>query len=504
MDNPPSTYNPNESVLSGGINSSTPITMVQGGGGVLDGYNETTSVLEGGINSSTPITMIQGGGNDNNIQIVSNYNFLDLKQYESFIQRFSSTNRFTNAAKKLEDMFNKKYTEKSLHYRKSASYVESNSLNSRNTTNLIQIKFVPLSTKTLIILPPISEAKEFVNQIMFLINNQYLSIDSKQNFILERNVFVISLAPFDSSDISKYFYYKLKLSNLYSYYRIDDPYVFIVRKEIDGKKGILIAKSGFIFLKPSNKDELTPIDYDLIKEDDIQTMKYKGDISNIYDNFYMIADGEDPESPIISDYTFTLKSNIAVLDLIEEDIQKIKVDIQGKSYRIRMPLTPNQSLDKVYNDWMNNKYEGDERKLIDELHLEDIRDLEIPRFLFHLSYFKCFDDTSLLTRSECSYMKNELQQIYLHSLKKRKTKLDMLDSTVDLDNRVFDSYDCNAIDASTDNEKVICTVAYKTGLVDNKTNVKIDKKFISILKSNKPEDIDSIRDAVETEFRKQQ
>jgi hypothetical protein len=175
MDNPPPNYNPNESVLAGGINSSTPITMLQGGG-TLEGYNESASVLEGGINSSTPITMVQGGGVENSIQIVLDYNVLDTKQYDAFIKKFSSTggsNGFNNAASRLKLLLEKN-PEKVLKYRKGVTYVESSNL--RNTTNTIQVKYVPSSTKTLIILPPTNDPKLFINQIMFLVNNQYLLI----------------------------------------------------------------------------------------------------------------------------------------------------------------------------------------------------------------------------------------------------------------------------------------------------------------------------------------
>ena len=498
MDSPPSNYNPNESVLSGGINSTSPITMVQGGGGgggMLDNYNETASVLDGGItNMKAPITQIQGGGGDSDIQIVKHYNMLDEAQYDTFIKKFSSIGKFKSAASRLEQIFNKKNTEKVLHYTKSG---ESSSINSRNTDNLIQIKFVPPSTKSLIILPPVNKPKDFVNQLMFLINNQYLTINSKNELILERNIFVISLATFDSSDISKYFYYKLKLSNLYSYYRVNDPFVFIVRKEIEDKKGILIGKSGILFLKPLNKNDLMPTDYDIIIEDRIETMKYKGDNSNIYDNFYMIADGTDPESSIVNNYTFTLEKNIAILDLIDEDVEHVNVDIQGEKYRIRLPLTPNKTLDKVYNAWTNKKYERDELRLIKTLHLEDIVDLDIPQFLFHLSYFKCFNDTSLLTKQECTYMKKELQKVYLYSLKKH-SKL----STDTSDNRIIQSIQCNAIDASRDDETPICTVTYTEGQETKKLDVPISNTFITKIKSDKPEDIRAVEEAVTTEFRK--
>jgi hypothetical protein len=518
MDNPPPNYNPNESVLSGGINSSSPISIVQGGGGVLDGHNETTSVLEGGINSSTPITMIQGGGAaENNIQIVKNYNMLDKTQYDAFIAKFSKTGNFTNPTAKIKELIKKKYKETFLHYRKSGTYIESSSLNSRNTTNIIKIKFIPSTTKTLILLPPTDDPMAYINQIMFLINNQYLRITTKNEFILNPNIFVISLAPFNTNsnlktkEILQYFYNKIKLSNLHSYYYINEtvedkssstePLVFILRKEMEGKKGILIAESGFKLLNPINPDSLSPFDYDLINEEGIQTIKYKGDASKVYENIYMIANGDDPETTIMNDYTFTLKTNIAVLDLIDEDIQTITIDLQGNKYRIRLPLTPNKTLDKVYNDWDNKKYSNNEMELIKNLDLQNIEGLDIPQFLFHLSYFKCFDDTSLLSKQECTYMKDQLQKVYLHSLKKHENDIER--STANIDNRVYVSHECRTMDVSTGTIKVDCTVKYRVGLNEGTTTVEINEKYIPILKSTKDEDIKAIKEAVLAEFYKE-
>jgi hypothetical protein len=505
MDNPPPNYNPNESVLAGGINSSTPITMLQGGG-ALEGYNESASVLEGGINSSTPITMVQGGGVENSIQIVLDYNVLDTKQYDAFIKKFSSTggsNGFNNAASRLKLLLEKN-PEKVLKYRKGVTYVESSNL--RNTTNTIQVKYVPSSTKTLIILPPTNDPKLFINQIMFLVNNQYLLISSKGEFKLERNVFVISLFPFNTNNdpVLNYFYYKLKLSNIYSYYKVNDPFVFIVRKEVENKKGILIAESGFKFFQPLNPDDLAPIDYDLIIEENIESLKYKTDSTKTYDNlFYQISNGDDPESPIMTDYTFTLKTSIAVLDLIDEDIEQVTVDIHGEKYRIRLPLTPNKNLDKVYAAWKNKKYVKDETRLIDNLRLEEIDNFDIPQFLFSLSYFKCFDDTSILTSAECNTMKQQLQKVYVHSLKRYDESIEeMIKTSTDaLNNRVYLSHECKSLDLSDDKSKIKCTVTYNQGMSKNlKTTVEIDAKHIPILKSGEAKDIETIKQAVLAEF----
>ena len=94
-------------------------------------------------------------------------------------------------------------------------------------------------------------------------------------------------------------------------------------------------------------------------------------------------------------------------------------------------------------------------------------------------------------------MKKELQKVYLYSLKKH-SKL----STDTSDNRIIQSIQCNAIDASRDDETPICTVTYTEGQETKKLDVPISNTFITKIKSDKPEDIRAVEEAVTTEFRK--
>jgi hypothetical protein len=205
----------------------------------------------------------------------------------------------------------------------------------------------------------------------------------------------------------------------------------------------------------------------------------------------------------MTDYTFTLKTSIAVLDLIDEDIEQVTVDIHGEKYRIRLPLTPNKNLDKVYAAWKNKKYVKYETRLIDNLRLEEIDNFDIPQFLFSLSYFKCFDDTSILTSAECNTMKQQLQKVYVHSLKRYDESIEeMIKTSTDaLNNRVYLSHECNALDLSDDKSKIKCTVTYNQGMSKNlKTTVEIDEKYIHLLGTGKNEDIETIKRAVLAEF----
>ena len=70
-------YNPNESVLSGGTES---IMKVMGGGGVGEapnGYNESESMLTGGIE---PILKVEGGGGSDTVE--SNVSIRYVSRYD--------------------------------------------------------------------------------------------------------------------------------------------------------------------------------------------------------------------------------------------------------------------------------------------------------------------------------------------------------------------------------------------------------------------------------------
>lgn len=502
MDNPPPSYNPNESVLSGGINSSTPIDIVQGGGGSqnggngpLNGYNETASVLEGGItNNNSPIVQLTGGGSTN-VQVVQNYKLLDLPQYNNFVQMITSGEKLKNGVAKLKAKYK---PETVLSYRKAGDLLES-SVNSNTSSNFIQIKVIPKSTKTLIILPPFDSAEIFVNQIMFLVNNSYCTIKNKKQFVLNSNIFVISLLDntiFNKDELVQLIYYKLKLINPNSFYRINDPFVFLYPHNIGTHNGLLLCNNDFTLREPLNTNSLSPLDFDFINDEEILSFKYRASSKIIDNNLATISNGtSDPPIPT-NEYNFSIKDAIVIIPLKDEDEATITIDLQGKFYRIRVPESSIRSLDKVFNEWNLNHYTRDEEKLIEDFHLRNISDFDIPQFLFHLSYFKCFDDASLLTKAECSTMKAQLQQLYLYSLEQHNSK-EKYKPTDTNDKRIIEAIDCSEI---TGEEKVKCNIVYYEDNPKNKINsyVILDKSYIPFIHK----DIKKLHEDAEKEFRK--
>jgi len=393
-----------ESILSGGISNSVaeaPILPVQGGGGMGE-----ISLLDGGIGE---IKVVEGGGKaEENIQIIKTYNdILEPEQYKVFKQQY---------AEKIKQVKKLDYTETISHYsKKGQTNIPTNS------TGYIKIKIIPLKTKKLIILPPISQTASnpdeiYINQIMFLIGNNYMSIDSNKNFIIRNNIFVISLSPFHMIDTYiNYFSYIIKKSNPYKYY--------IVRQQFNAflypntETPILISYDEFDFKKAAEID-IPPTDYNTIKTKNIKSMQYKPANDEEYENVPTITNGEEDTDPVGEDYSLKLNNYIAVITLVDEDTRSINIDLQGNKYRIRIALVKSNA-DTIYSSWSNGKWEMDEKKLLQDLYIIDpiLPDFSIPDFLFNLAFYKCFDDVSLLTKAECSSMKDMLAKLYSRALK---------------------------------------------------------------------------------------
>jgi hypothetical protein len=194
------------------------------------------------------------------------------------------------------------------------------------------------------------------------------------------------------------------------------PYKIVYPKEIDGSKGLLF--SNIPLSKPSGLNDLKPTDFNAITEYNIGSMYYTKLEDTYNEEFSKISAGDnDTDKP--TSYSITLQKKIAVIDLIDEDPNTINVDINGIFYRIRVPYLKSFS-DKVYNSWLKNKFTTDERRLIEDLYLDEIPDLTTrkPEILFQLTYFKCFNDVSLLTKSECTLMREHLEKIYQYILEK--------------------------------------------------------------------------------------
>lgn len=445
-DQAPPNYNANESMLSGGID--TPIMKVMGGGGVgggdgtaPNGYNETQSLLSGGID--VPIMKVEGGGpqeealerarkesakkqqaqeeteeekkieSQENIRIIKSYKNADPDEYNNFIGGLHAGTKLDSVIAKLE----KEITQpRKLHYMKSGNKIEIASIN--NDSNYEKVKIIPFNTKQVIVLPPIKNSDEFFNMILFLKQNGFLTIQNTE-FKLKRKCFVIHCSIDLNNKINNYFYLKLKKLNN-NYEIMNNPYKIIYPKETDGSKGLLF--SSIPLLKPDGLNDLEPTSFETIKEYDINNMYYKkSDDNKTYDKEFSQIQGGDSDTENPTGYNLTLKNNIIILDLVDEDVATVNVDINGILYRIRVPILKNNS-DKVFSLWLKGKYTTDEARLIEDLYLNEIPQLnrldKKADILFQLAYFKCFNDTSLLTKSECFLMRDYLEIIYKHSLTK--------------------------------------------------------------------------------------
>jgi hypothetical protein len=256
------------------------------------------------------------------------------------------------------------------------------------------------------------DVKKYFSQIQYLIQNNYMEIDEERNFKIKRNIIVISLKPFpiDSNKTLEFLYYKMKISNYNSYYLVDNPSKLIYPKD----KGILFTTKKTQSVPKPQGNSVSPDDFENILEHNIKAMKYResNDTISSFDTIY--GDVDIPEPDVVPfNYNFTLNTSIAVITLVEEDFKTITVDIQGNIYRIRIPLYKN---DITQQQWDKSKFTKDEKKLIYDLQLQEIPNVNISDFLFHLSYFKCYNDVSLLTKNECSVFKSYLSIMYKHHL----------------------------------------------------------------------------------------
>lgn len=434
MDNPPPNYNPNESVLSGGID--IPIMKVMGGGslngyndtvslleggiepivkveggGVPDGYNETVSLLDGGIEN---ITRVFGGGNSGPITFVLNYTSADIQKFEAFLNsQTSNITKAISAMTKIKGDLDAKIN--TLHYVRRNTGVESSSLNSTNANSALQVYIIPKTTHTIIVLPPVSSPEEFFEQIQYLITNAYVSINTKKEFQIKRNIVCISLGINLADDSINYLYLKLKISNMKRFFLVNEPYSLVYVNKLNDKDGIFFTNTDngeSNLYKPLGSDDVGPFDPE-IHELELKSIKYKPSADS-YTDVYTVSNGPDPIDTTTPDYGFTLSKSIAIIALIDSDFNAINVDLNGILYRIRIPSSSNKE-DTVLSLWRKGKFTVDENKLIDDLNLDGI--VDIPSFLTTLTYFKCFNDTSLLTKKECLLMKLDLQKLYENKIK---------------------------------------------------------------------------------------
>lgn len=428
MDSLPTNYNPNESLLNGGTDSA--IMKVMGGGGALNGYNETQSLLNGGLDAV--IEKIEGGATSNTVgqetdsapqtSITAdtiefiNYktiNTNDQKEFNSLKTIITNYTTISALITRLKTVAITKSNKAIFSYKKNGDLLEKTSPG-RETNETQIIRFIPSTAEYIVVSPSISDPFDFFLLVKFLIMGDLCIIDKKNNYILKKGVYVIFLnLNFETTnkdhEILEYLYYKFKSTNIHQCILINEKEkaILFIEDKIVG----FVSNKNDTFYKPKGTDILDITEKDLIYEYGIKAYAYtKGDYP--YDTIQQIKSGEE-DTEDTSNYDITLKDKVLLLKLKETDIVYNKIDIYGKYYKIRVPKFRDQT-DSVFKAWTNKKWSTDEDKLIKDLKLEKLLDTseQIPTFLYYLSYYKCFDDISLLTKQECKEMRSYLEQIY--------------------------------------------------------------------------------------------
>ena len=271
------------------------------------------------------------------------------------------------------------------------------------------------------------------------------------------------------AELLKHYYLNFKNINYNSYYVVNDPYTLIYPQKVGSKEGIFFTTNDKrSFPKPLNETrDLSPTDNEVISEKRISSMVYKND-NSVFDegNYDIISNGNSDVEITNTSPTFNLKKNIAILQLSSSDIPIVSVDIEGESYRIRVPELP-ESKDVTYNAWLLKQFTKHEQKLLNDLNFIQMAnenkksDDYIANFLYYLVHYKCFNDTSLLTNNECNFVRDALKDLYKYKLYKKEKKLG---------NKKFGNknIEINCEAAAVGKEgKIICTI--------KKDSIEIDK-----------------------------
>jgi hypothetical protein len=275
MENPPVNYNPNESLFNGGTDSS--IMKVMGGGGESPpaNYNENQSLLEVNGGDSIPIEMIKGGGNiikngGNDVMIVRDYIDAEEEALNSFINILTpNVKRAIRVLERKRNDIEVKYNSSFLKYKIIDHELVTSAVNTRNIPNQKKIVFIPLKTKTIIVLPPMDSAIRFLNVLDFLLNSNYIIVE--RNVIkIKRNVFIVGLTPFNLKDENLYYLYlHLKVANFESYFIVNEPYTILYPSE----SGILFTSKDKKLEKPID-DTVLGINIEEIQRYGIKKMSY--------------------------------------------------------------------------------------------------------------------------------------------------------------------------------------------------------------------------------------
>ena len=269
-----------------------------------------------------------------------------------------------------------------------------------------------------------------------------------------------------NSELLQHYYLNFKNINYNSYYVVNDPYTLIYPKKVGFKEGILFTNDeNRSFPKPLDETrDLLPTDNEEIIENNIVSMGYKnGDKVFDESNYDIIANGNSDVEITNTSPTFNVKKHIAILQLSSSDTPIVAVDVEGESYRIRVPELP-ESKDLIYKAWLSKQFTKHERKLLDDLNFiqmaNDNNKSEeyIANFLYYLVHYKCFNDTSLLTNNECNFVRDALKDLY-------KYKLYKIDKSFGGDKYENIKIRCKAAAVGREG-KIICKVGIKKDLIE--------------------------------------
>lgn len=496
-------YNETETVLSGGIE---PIQRVEGGG-TKDEEEQETDVA---------------------VRYLVNYDFEDneaRQMYMKFIETLGSQEKIENLNKVFErEVQILEDSNKPLHYVSKPSFVAYRDSSTNSKVSRTSIKFIPKSAREIVVLPPVKgNAELFFKQIVFLRDSNYLQITRDKKLKLYNKIFVISLEPFYASvsgvieekgrsqeeikkeaekdseksiddkindlfkggalvteTLLKHLYLKLKKDNFNNFFITNSPYTIIYPRMISDRNGILFtSQEKREFFQPKDSNDLQPIDSDTIIERNINLMTYVNGEEKYGDNeFFTIRSGSNDPNVNNTQLSFEINKYISILDLVDTEIPTTIIDLNGIYYKIRI-ATHQGASDQVYQNWYNRKFTKQENKLLDDLNLIDMLNYkyssnednqlinkEIADFLYYLTYYKCFNDISVLTKRECQITRSILQELYKYNLTIRHRKT----SGVKRDGVTVR---CTAVDIRS--ESIVCDIIYKKDRRRRVDKVRVDK-----------------------------
>ena len=286
------------------------------------------------------------------------------------------------------------------------------------------------------------------------------------------------------SQLLQHYYLNFKNINYDSYYVVDQPYTLVYPTKVGIKEGIYFTSEGKNdFPKPiDKKDELLPTDNEEINDYNISSMAYKNneDTNQKFteNDYYIISNGDNDVETHNTSLTFKLKKNIAILEVSSNDIPIVAVDIKGESYRIRVPQE-STTRDSTYSAWIGKQYTKHEKKLLDDLNfIQMVNDKQKPdnyiaNFLYYLVHYKCFNDTSLLTKNECNIVRDALKDLYKYKLYNKEGSLRLYQQS---NKSHYKNTKINCVSAGLGKESMIKCEIYTTQRgVTKKGEVEISK-----------------------------